>query len=167
MTPDPFKLLPEVFGDVLSRLLHERNWNADALTNATGLSTRWIRSLQAGAVGPDLRDFLQLATGLEVPPVVLLIEVIGALRADPNDHGLYKSRPSDLARLYRLGYFHDPGDFRELSQVYGSLDHATADARKINVVRINKGVAPIDTLTIYVRVGHVRVDVRPEAEELP
>jgi transcriptional regulator with XRE-family HTH domain len=167
MTTDPFKLLPEVFGDVLSRLLRERNWNAEALTNASGLSTRWIRSLQAGSVGPDLRDFFQLATGLEMPPVVLLTEVINALRADPNDHELYKSRPSDLARLYRLGYFHDPGDFRELPRVYELLDHATADARKINVVRINKEMAPIDTLTIYVRVGYVRVDVRPEAEELP
>jgi transcriptional regulator with XRE-family HTH domain len=156
----PFKLVPEVFGDVLSRLLRERNWNADALANASGMSTRWIRSLQAGGVAPDLRDFIQLAAGLELPPVILLTEVINALRADPNDHGLYKSRPSDLARLHRLGYF------RELPQVYASLDHATADARKLKVARGNWEVVSPDVVTIYIRVGYVQVDPRPETEEV-
>lgn len=167
MTADPFKLLPEIFGDVLSRLRRERNFSVEALANVSGLPVRVLRGFEAGSFGPDLRDILHIAVGLEVPPVVLLAEVISAWRADPADYGLYKSRPSDLARLHRLGYFHDPGDFRELPRVYESLGHATADARKLNVVRINKGTVPIDTLTIYVRVGYVRVDVRSETEGPP
>ena len=167
MTADRFKLLPEIFGDVLSRLRRERNFSVEALANASGLSARVLRGFEAGSFGPDLTDILHIAVGLETPPVILFAEVISAWRADPADYGLYKSRPSDLARLHRLGYFHDPGDFRELPRIYESLDQATADARKINVVRINKGAVPIDSLTIYVRVGYVRVDVRPEAEGSP
>jgi hypothetical protein len=54
-----------------------------------------------------------------------------------------------------------------LPRVYESLDHATADARRMNVVRVNKERVPIDTLTIYIRVGYVQVASRPDAEESP
>jgi hypothetical protein len=152
MSTDPVARLPSAFASILARIRRERNLPTDALTTA--------------AV-PTLEDFFRVASALGDSPVILLTEVIAAWRADPADHGLYRSRPSDPARLYKLGYFRDPGDFRELPGAYPSLDTATAGARKISVARIDKGKPPIDTLTIYVRVGHVRVDVRPEAEELP
>ena len=159
--------LPSAVGSVLERLRRDRNWDAAALANASGVSPREILGMEVGTHIPTLLGFFRLATALGESPVILLTEVIAKWRADPADHGLYRSRPSDLVRLYRLGYFHDPGDFRELPQVYESLDHATADARKLKVLRGNLKVAPPDAVTIYVRVGYVGVDPRPEAEESP
>ena len=167
MNADPITRLPMAFGNVLERLRRERGWDAEALANAANLSPREVQGMEGGTHIPTLLGFFRLAIALGESPVILLAEVVSAWRADPSDHGLYKSRPSDLARLYRLGYFHDPGDFRELPQVYESQDHATADARKLKVLRGNLKVAPPDAVTIYVRVGYVGVDPRPEAEESP
>jgi hypothetical protein len=146
MSADHLARLPVAFGNVIARLCRERNVAAQEVVTSK----------------VTLEDFFRIATVLGESPVILLMEVITAWRAEPTDRGLYRSRPSDLARLYRLGYFHDPGDFRELSPAYSSLDHATADARKFNPVRASKGSPPIDTLTIYVRVGHIWVDAQPE-----
>ena len=84
------------------------------------------------------------------------MEVITAWRADPADIGLFKSRSSDLVRVHQLGYNHDPGDFRELTPTYGSLDLATQDARTI------KGLKPVDVLTTYLRIGYIRFDPGPK-----
>ena len=119
--------------------------------------------MEAGECLPSLSDFMHLSAGLGEPPAILLAEIITDWRHDPTDIGLYKSRPSDLTRLYRLGYFYDAGDFRELTRTYELLDHATADARRVRVFRANRQESHIDTLTVYVRVGHIRVDTRPES----
>ena len=168
MSADPFLRFRDVFGDVVARKRRERNWTAEELANACRrLSSEEIRNLEAGNCIPTFRDFFHLAVGLQEPPVILFSEVINAWYTDAADYGLYKSRPSDMVRLHRLGYFHDPGDFRELPRVYYSLDHATADARRINVTRINRCDVPINFLTFYLRVGYIQVDPKPETELLP
>jgi transcriptional regulator with XRE-family HTH domain len=148
--------LPESFGSVLTRLRQKRNWETESLANASGLSAQEIRSIEAGAYTPTLKDFFRLAIGLGESPVILLLEVITAGRVDPTDYGLYKSRPSDLTRLYRLGYFRDPGDFRELPTAYGLLDDATAAARALNTTRHSKGMPLLETVLLYVRFGNIR-----------
>ena len=168
MSTDPFERFRQVFGDVLARKRRERNWTAEDLAEATRrLCAQEVRNIEAGNYMASFRDFFQLAAGLRESPVIFLSEVISAWRTDPADHGLYKSRPSDLARIYRLGYFYDPGDFRELPRTYELLDHATADARQINPARINQGKPPASVLTIYLRVGNIGIDTTPETELLP
>ena len=163
MSADPFLRLPEVFGDVLARMRRARNWTAEELATACRLSPHEIRNIEAGNYAPYFKDIFRLAVGLGESPVILLAEVINAWRTDPADYGLYKSRPSDLTRLYRLGYFHDPGDFRELPRVYGHMDHATGAVRSLNASRRAKSLPPLNTICIYVRVGSVAF--RPDEEE--
>jgi hypothetical protein len=114
------------------------------------------------ATVPTLEDFFRIAGVLGESPVILLAEVIAAWRAEPADYGLYKSQPSDLTRLYRLGYFHDPGDFRELPRVYGQMDQATGAVRSLNTSRRAKSLPTLNTICIYVRVGSVAF--RPDEE---
>ena len=147
MTTDPITRLPSAFETVLVRLCRHRNIAPQALTITKT---------------PSLQDFFRIADALGESPVILLTEVITAWRADPTDLGLYKSRPSDLTRLYRLGYFHDPGDFRELPQVYGQMDQATGAVRSLNASRQAKGLPLLNTICIYVRVGSVAF--RPDEE---
>jgi hypothetical protein len=75
----------------------------------------------------------------------------------------YKSRASDFARTYRLGYHHDPGDFREQPQAYASIDDAAGAARRLNVTRHRRKLPPLNTVLIYVRIGSV--SFRPDADE--
>lgn len=147
MTTDPITRLPSAFETVLVRLCRQRNLARQALT-----ITRT----------PSLQDFFRIADALGESPVILLTEVITAWRADPADLGLYKSRPSDLTRLYRLGYFHDPADFRELPRVYGQIDQATDAVGSLNASRQAKSLPPLNTICIYVRVGSVAF--RPDEE---
>ena len=164
MSTDPITRLPGAFGNVLARLRRGRNWSLEEFANTSGLPPPEIQGMEDGSYVPTLQDFFRIASALGESPVIFLLDVIAAWRADPADYGLYKSRPSELARIYRLGYFHDPGDFRETPRVYESLDHAITDAREKGPARANKGKPPIDTLTIYVRVGYIRVDAGPETE---
>ena len=163
MSADPFLRLPEVFGAVLARMRRARNLSTQDLATACRLSESEIRGLEVGDYAPYFKDIFRLALGLGESPAVLLAEVINAWRADPADYGLYKSRPSDLTRLYRLGYFHDPGDFRELPRVYGQIDQATGAVRSLNASRRAKTLPLLDTICIYVRVGTVAF--RPDEED--
>ena len=156
--------LPEVFGDVLSCLRRARNQDADALANASDLSTRMIRGMEAGSYGPNLEDLLCLAIGLEESPVILLAEVISALRTDSADLGSTSSGHQTWPGFTDLGISTILGASRELDQTYSSLDLAAGGARKANAKHVGKGEPPVDVVTIYIRVGHVQVDVRPEAE---
>lgn len=100
---------------------------------------------------------------MRVPHAILFIDVIAGWRADPTDYRLYKSRVSDFARVYRLGYHDDPGDFRKQPRAYASIDDATGTARRLSVTRHRKKLAPLDTLLIYVRIGSV--SFQPDADE--
>ena len=161
MSADPLLRLPSAVGNVLVRIRHVRNWSAEALANASGLSLLEIRSIEAGQQIPTLQGFFRIAAGLGESPLILLTEVISAWRMDPSEYGLYKARPSDFDRLYRLGYFLDLADFRELSRAYDSIDQAVKGARNI------QGKQRVDLITTYIRVGYVHVDSTPEQSEGP
>ena len=166
MSTDPYVRFREVFGDVVARKRRERNWTAEELATACRrLSSDEIRNLEAGNWIPTFRDFFHLAVGLQESPVILFSEIISAWRqTDPCDYGLYKSRPSDLTRLYRLGYFHDPGDFRELPKAYGHMDQTTDAVRSLNASRRAQSLPPLNTVLIYLRVGSVAIRSDVEGE---
>lgn len=154
MSADPLLRLGPAFGDVLARGRAKRNWTLDVLAGATGLSPTEIRSMEAGDYGPSLLEFFRIAEALGEQPVMLLIDVVAAWRADPTDT-LQGTRASDFARLMRLGYHHRPGDFRELPSVYYSVAEATHAAGTLNAQRHARGVALLDTVCIYVRLDYL------------
>lgn len=148
--------LLRAFGRVVERMRQEQKRSTEDLAIACGLTPEEIRSIEAGSHVLAFADLFRLATGVGQSPIILLIEVINEWRSDPTDLGLYKSRPSDLTRLYRLGYYHDPGDFREHSTTYGLLDDATTAARILNTTRHSKRLPLLDTVLLYVRFGSIR-----------
>ena len=85
---------------------------------------------------------------------MLFTDVIAAWRGDGGDSAFYKSRASKFARLYRLGYYHKAGDFREQDRSYFSEAAAMHVAGKLNEQRRARGVAPLDTITLYIRMGY-------------
>jgi len=151
MSADPLLRLVPAFGDVLARSRAKRNWTIDALAAASGLSCMEIRGMEAGDYGPSLLEFFRIAEALRQQPVILLVDVVSAWRADPTDT-LRSSRPSDFLRLFRLGYHHKPADFRELPTAYYSVAESTHAAVKLNAQRLARGVALLDTVCVYVRV---------------
>ena len=156
MSADPMERLSVALGKVVERMRRARKRSADELATACGLTPLEIQSIEAGRHVPTFTDFFRVATGVGQSPIILLIEVINEWRTDPTDLGLYKSRPSDLVQLYRLGYYHEPGDFRERSATYSFLDQATAAARTLNSTRHLKGARLVDTVLLYVRFGSIR-----------
>jgi transcriptional regulator with XRE-family HTH domain len=154
MRTDPLlKLLP-AFGDVLARHRNERHLTVDALATAAGLCAGEVKGLERGEYGPTLKDIFRLASALGEEPLILLVDVVAAWRADPTDT-LHRSRPSDFPRLFRLGYHHQPGDFRELPSPYYSVAESAHAAGKLNAQRHSRGVALLDTVCIYVRLDYV------------
>lgn len=91
-----------------------------------GKAPKSLSSAHGSRTDRLLAEFFRIARALGKEPAILFIDVITAWRADPTDYRLYKSRVSDFAKLYRLGYHHDPGDFRELPRTCGLLDQATS-----------------------------------------
>jgi transcriptional regulator with XRE-family HTH domain len=154
MNADPLLRLLPAFGDVLVRCRTKRIWTLDALASASGLSRTQIRGMEAGDYGPSLLEFFRIAEALDEQPVMLLVAVVSAWRADPTDT-LHGSRPSDFLRLFRLGYHHKPGDFRELAMAYYSVAESTHAAVKLNAQRLARGVALLDTVCVYVRAHSV------------
>ena len=162
MSTDPLLRLASAFGDVLVRRRSERHWTGEALATAAGLSAMEIANMERGSYGPTLLEFFRIARALDEQPAMLLIDVITAWRADPIDT-LHSARPSDFARLFRLGYHHKPGDFRELPTAYYSAAESTHAAGKLNAQRNARGVALLDTVCIYVRLDYV--SLRPDSRE--
>jgi len=160
MSTDPLLRLLPAFGDVLVRHRIERHMTADGLASAAGLSVAEIKGLERGEYGPTLKEVFRLASALGEGPLMLLVDVVAAWRSDPTDTGQY-SRPSDFARLFRLGYHHKPGDFRELPATYYSVPESTHAAAILNAQRHTRGVALLDTVCIYVRLDSV--GLRPDS----
>jgi transcriptional regulator with XRE-family HTH domain len=155
MSSDPLKRLPAAFGKVLKRRRIERKWTEEALAVAAGLSDAGeVIKLERGAREPTLTELFGIAQALADPPAILFIDIIAAWRGDSDDP-LYKSRASDFERLYRLGYYHKPGDFREQGRTYGSVPEATRAAGTLNEQRHRRRVALLDTVCVYVRIGYI------------
>jgi transcriptional regulator with XRE-family HTH domain len=154
MSADPISRIQAAFGDVLVRRRRERQWTAGALATASGLPEGLITGFERGDYGPNLNDFFRIARALGHEPAILLVDVIAEWRAGPFDTR-YTSRASDFARLFRLGYDHKPGDFRELSTAYYSVAEAMHAAAHLNAKRHTRGVALLDTVCIYVRLDYV------------
>ena len=162
MSADPIARLPTAFGKLLARFRIERKLTEETLARGAGLSdTNRVTEFERGDREPTLTEFFRIASALGDPPAILLIDLLAQCQ-DIGFDPLYKSRPSDFLRLYRLGYFHNPGDFRERPQAYGSMDKATSAARVLNVTRDRKGQPLLDTVLIYVRLGSVAF--RPDEE---
>jgi hypothetical protein len=153
MNDDPLSRLPRAFGQVLARHRRERKLSCHALANAACLSKESdiIIGLECGDFGPTLTDFFRIALALGVDPVLLFVDLVAAWRGDDADRSMYPSRASSFERLYRLGYYHKIGDFRELERTYGSIPEAISVAERLNAQRNARGVRLLDTVTTYVR----------------
>src|SRR5689334_20837819 len=127
MSTDPIKRLPGAFGKLLSRLLRdERRVTYEAVARALGLPDQIaVVEMENGKREPTLRQLFQLARLLGDAPAILFVDLIAAWRTDDV---LQYSRASDFIRLYRLGYHHKPGDFRELATSYYSVAEAVHGA---------------------------------------
>ena len=152
MSADPIERLPILFGRVLARRRDLKRVTTLALAESVGLTEDEVIQTERGQREPALTEFFRIARALGDPPTVLLIDVITAwLDADP----LHATRAADFVRLFRLGYHHKPGDFRELGTSYYSVPEAAHAAGKLNGHRNARGVALIDTICVYVRLDYV------------
>ncbi len=132
---------------------------------AVGLvSGEEVTGMERGQCEPVLSDFFRMAKVLGEPPALFLIDVIDTWRADPAQDALYKSRASDFARLYRLGYYEGPGDFHEQQRAFSTLDEAAATAARLNAARHSRRLKVFDTVSIYIRMGHVSFAWEPESD---
>ena len=164
MSTDPVMRLPTAFGWLLARLRRERNWSAEQLATAAGLtSDSTVTEMECGDYVPSLTEFFRIAHAFSEQPAILMTDLIAAWRTDPTEY-VYKSRASDFARVYRLGYHHAPGDFRELPHTYNLIDPAQWSAKALNARRRSKSLPLLDTVLIYVRLTHVAVHSEAEGQ---
>ena len=96
-----------------------------------------------------------------------MTDVIASWRDDDADYWLHKGRPSDFVRLYRLGYRHKAGDFREQPRTYDSEAEAIHVASRLNEQRRSRGVRLLDTLCTYVRLDYTRIRLEDSGGEAP
>ena len=155
MNADPVERVRSAFSKVLRRHRQERNLTIEMLAHTSGFFETQLQDWENTTCEPDLTDLFRLAWALGEEPVLLFIDLVAAWRADPSDLGLYKSRASDFAKLYRLGYAVDPGDFRELPRTYSLINEAVRSARMLNATRNSKRQPLLDTVLTYVRLGSV------------
>lgn len=161
MSNDPIGRVRIAFARALSYHRQKKNLTTGMVADAGGFLKNQIEKWESAASEPDVTDFFRLAWALGTDPTILFIDTITEWRYDPKDIGLYKSRVSDLAKLYRLGYFNHPGDFRELPTTYSLVDSATDAARELNIQRHKKCKPLLDTVCVYVRLGHIWLDQEP------
>jgi transcriptional regulator with XRE-family HTH domain len=161
LSADPFETrLPEAFGRVLTRRRIERNMTPEGFAVRANLTdTKAVSMFERGDSAPTLTEFFKIAAALGEQPGFLFIDVIDEWRREVDD--IYKTRASDFARLFRLGYLHKPGDFRELDRAYSSMAEATGMAERLNQQRHERRVARLDTVCIYVRLDHVSLRESP------
>lgn len=161
MSNDPIDRVRIAFSKALAYHRQKKNLTTEMVADVGEFSEGQILDWENTTSEPDVTDFFRLAWALGIDPTILFIDVVTQWRRDPADLGLYKSRVSDLNKLYRLGYYNDPGDFRELPRTYGLLDYATNAAAVLNEQRHKKRKPLLDTVCIYVRLGHIWLDRQP------
>jgi transcriptional regulator with XRE-family HTH domain len=159
MSADPIQKLPAAFGKVLARFRIKRNLTQEEFAVAADLSgADDLIKFERGKRDPTLTEFFRIARAFGDHPGILFIDVIAAWRADPVGGELYKPRLSDFSKLYRLGYWHKTGDFREQERTYDSFAQAADIAARLNKQRRARGVKLLDTVCIYIRMGYVSLD---------
>jgi transcriptional regulator with XRE-family HTH domain len=154
MSDDPIMRIPIALGRVIKRLRVARGLSVETISRSSGLTVEEINEIERGEQEATFTEFFWLARALREEPAILFTDVIAAWRGDGGDSALYKSRPSEFARLYRLGYYHKAGDFREQDRTYFSEAAAMHVADKLNEQRRARGVTPLDTITLYIRMGY-------------
>ena len=166
MSADPFEArLHEAFGRVLVRRRMERNMTPEALAvKAALIDTKAVRMFERGDAPPTLTEFFKIAEALGQQPGFLLVDVVAEWRGDGTDP-FHKTRPSDFERLFKLGYYHKIGDFREQGKAYSSMAEAAGMAERLNQQRHERRVALLDTVCIYVRMGYVHFRWDPDPKE--
>ena len=162
MSADPITRLPAAFGDVLYRRRNEGKRTVEAFAAATGLSATEITSMECGDYAPTLTEFFRLARALSEDPAILFVDVVAAWRSDSNDP-FNKSRASDFTRLYRLGCYLKPGDFREQPRTYDSVSEAINVAVRLNEQRRTRRVGLLDYVCTYIRMDYLSFDSKPES----
>src|SRR3569833_2515647 len=81
-------------------VLNRGNWvGLNRGNSAAGLYVAEVEGLERGDYGPKLKDVFRLARALGEEPLMFLVDVVAACRADTTDT-LQQSRPSDFARLF-------------------------------------------------------------------
>jgi transcriptional regulator with XRE-family HTH domain len=161
MSDDPIMRIPTALGRVIKRLRVAGELSVETISRSSGLTVEEINGIERGECETTLTEFFWLARALREEPAILFTDVIAAWRGDGGDSALYKSRPSEFARLYRLGYCHKAGDFREQDRSYFSEAAAMHVAGKLNEQRHARGVAPFDTITLYIRMGYSHLTWNP------
>ena len=154
MSDDPIMRIPIALGRVIKRLRVAGALSAETISRSSGLTVEEIGGIERGEREATFTEFFWLARALREEPAILFTDVIAAWRGDGRDSALYKSRPSEFARLYRLGYYHKAGDFREQDRAYLSEAAAIYVASQLNEQRHARGVAKLDTITLYIRMGY-------------
>jgi transcriptional regulator with XRE-family HTH domain len=154
MSDDPIMRIPIALGRVIKRLRIAGALSAETISRSSGLSVEEINGIERGEREATFTEFFWLARALREEPAILFTDVIAAWRGDGGDSALYKSRPSEFTRLFRLGYYHKAGDFREQDRTYLSEAAAIYVAGQLNEQRHARGVAKLDTITLYIRMGY-------------
>jgi transcriptional regulator with XRE-family HTH domain len=154
MNTDPMQQLVKVFGELVQRSRLQRNWTEERLANAAGLpNAEAVAQMERGDREPRLTELFMIAEAFGDPPGITFMNLVAAWAADPVSDLAYGARRTDFARLFRLGYSGPDGEFREQHRVYGAIDDATAMARHLNMERRKRSLKPLDTITIYIRMG--------------
>ena len=159
MNTDAFRRLPADFGRLIKQRLVERGWEPARFAASAGLAgEEALRCFESGEAEPTLTEFFRIASALGEAPAILFIDLIAAWRDGPVRDPLYRSRPSDFARLYRLGHYPSPVEFRELPHAYHFMNDATHAARLLNARRRSRRQLLVDHVSIFVRLGYVRFE---------
>jgi transcriptional regulator with XRE-family HTH domain len=162
MSDDPIMRIPAALGRVIKRLRVAGELSVETISRSSGLTVEEVNGIERGERQTTLTEFFWLARALREEPAILFTDVIAAWRDDGGESALYKSRPSEFARLYRLGYYHKAGDFREQDRTYLSEAAAMHVAGKLNERRHARGVATLGTITLYIRMGYSHFTWSPD-----
>ena len=157
MNTDPISRLPATFGALLNKLRVGQRIDAVEFATAARLtSAEKLASMERGDAEPTLTEFFRIAGVLNEPPAILLVDLITNWREEPEFGYLYRPRPGDFARLFRLGCYELSAEFHELVKPYGSINDAMSVSRALNSTRSRRRQPLLDHITIYVRLGYVR-----------
>jgi transcriptional regulator with XRE-family HTH domain len=166
MSTDAIQRIPLVFGRLLQQRRVERGYEPAGFVAAVGLDGEdALRRLETGEDEPTLTQLFRIASVLGEAPAFLFIDLIAAWRDGPVRDLLYQSRPSDFARLYRLGRYSNAVEYRELPHAYDFLNDATHAASILNAKRRSRRDGLVDHVSIFVRLGYIRLDPNEDEPE--